>query len=116
MVTRRVGQAYLVYITAKDEQEAQRIGRALVERRLAACVNVVPAIKSYYWWQGRLVEDSEALLLVKTLDGALDALERTVRELHSYTVPAISAIPVERVHEPYLRWMHEEIRVDAGGG
>ena len=110
-----MAKAYLVYITTRDQQEAQRIGRELVERRLAACVNVVPAIRSYYWWQGRLVEDSEALLLVKTLEGSLDALERAVRELHSYTVPAISAIPVERLHEPYLRWMHEVMGADAAG-
>ncbi|MEW6047768.1 MAG: divalent-cation tolerance protein CutA [Bacillota bacterium] len=101
--------AYLVYITARDEQEARRIGRALVERRLAACANVVPRIASCYWWQGELVEDSEALLLVKTLEPALPALEQTVKSLHSYTVPAISAVPVERVHDPYLRWMREEM-------
>ncbi|HEY8425909.1 MAG TPA: divalent-cation tolerance protein CutA [Limnochordales bacterium] len=99
--------AYLVYITTADEEQARRIGRALVERRLAACVNIVPSIRSIYWWQGQMVEEGEALLLVKTLEPALDRIEQTVRELHSYTVPAISAVPVERLHGPYLRWMHE---------
>lgn len=108
-----MAEAYLVYITARDVQEAERIARALVERGLAACVNVLPAVRSWYRWQGRLVEDSEALLLVKAPGRTLEALERAVKELHSYEVPAISAIPVERVHEPYLRWMQEVTR---GGG
>ncbi|NLG68082.1 MAG: divalent-cation tolerance protein CutA [Firmicutes bacterium] len=99
--------AYLVYITTADEEQARRIGRALVERKLAACVNIVPSIRSIYWWQGQMVDEGEALLLVKTLEGALDGIEQTVQELHSYTVPAISAVPVERLHGPYLRWMHE---------
>lgn len=101
--------AYLVYITAPDEPEARRIGRELVERGLAACVNVVPLVRSIYRWEGRVVEEGEALLLVKTLPGALERLEQAVRELHPYSVPAISAIPVERLHDPYLRWMQDVV-------
>ncbi|WP_324715751.1 divalent-cation tolerance protein CutA [Carboxydochorda subterranea] len=104
------GRAYLVYITAGGEEEARRIARSLVERRLAACASVVPAVHSVYWWEGRLEEAGEALVLVKTVAEALEPLERAVREMHSYSVPAISAIPIERLHEPYWRWMQEEIR------
>lgn len=107
-------QGYLVYTPCRDEQEARRIGRALVERRLAACANVVPAIVSYYWWQGQLQEDQEALLLLKTTPQALPELMEAVRRLHSYTVPAILAIPLERVNEAYLAWMGQEVRVEGG--
>lgn len=105
----------MVYVTAASEEEGHRIGRALVERRLAACVNVIPRIRSVYWWKGRLEESDEALVLVKTLRDQLDGIERAVQELHGYEVPAISAIPVERLYEPYLRWMHEELPGASGG-
>ncbi len=108
------GPGCLVYITAATEEEARRIGRAMVERRLAACANVVPAIGSYYWWEGRLVEDGEALLLLKTLPEAVGAVMQAVRELHSYRVPAISVVPLSDLNPAYLAWMREEIRLPAG--
>ena len=108
------GPGCLVYITTASEDEARRIGRAMVERRLAACANVVPAIGSYYWWEGRLVEEGEALLLLKTLPEAVGAVMQAVRELHSYQVPAISVVPLSDLNPAYLAWMREEIRLPAG--
>ena len=107
-------QGYLVYSTCRDEAEARYIGRTVVERRLAACANIVPAIASYYWWEGRLQEDAEALLLLKTTADAVPALMQAIRELHSYTVPAISAIPLDAMNPAYLHWMRAEVRPDGG--
>ncbi|MFO7310724.1 MAG: divalent-cation tolerance protein CutA [Bacillota bacterium] len=102
----------LVYITTPNEEEALRIGRAVVERRLAACANVVPAIRSLYWWEGRLVEDGEALLFLKTRAAVLQELIQAVRELHSYSVPCITAFPIVGGNPDYLKWVTEET---AGG-
>ncbi len=102
-------RAFLVYITARDVGEARALGRLLVERRLAACVNVVPVIESLYRWQGDLVEDRESLLLAKTSEDLLEPLMAAVREAHSYEVPAILAVPLERVNPPYLDWLRKEL-------
>jgi len=98
----------LVYITTQNEAEALRIGRAVVESRLAACANVLPAIRSVYWWDGRVVEDGEALLLLKTRAGVLEPLIQAVRELHSYSVPCVTAFPIVGGNPDYLKWVTEE--------
>lgn len=103
-------RAFLVYITARDAEEARRLGRLLVEARLAACANVVPAVESLYRWRGELVEERESLLLVKTAERLLEPLMAAVREAHSYEVPAILALPLERVDPPYLGWLLGELR------
>ncbi len=107
-----MAQVMTVYMTAAHEEEARALARMLVERRLAACVNVVPAITSYYWWQGALTEDREALILAKTTSDRIDELIAAVRASHSYTVPAITAWPVARGNPEYLRWVEAET---AGG-
>lgn len=104
----------LVYITTADEAEALRIGRAVVERRLAACANVVPAIRSVYWWEDRVVEDSEAVLILKTREAVLEDLVAAVRELHSYSVPAITAYKIAGGHADYLTWVTGEVTVGQG--
>ncbi|HEX6970959.1 MAG TPA: divalent-cation tolerance protein CutA [Limnochordia bacterium] len=110
--------AVLVYITAGSLKEARRIGRHLVERRLAGCANVVPEVHSTYWWEGKLCEETEALLLVKTLRAAIPALMRAVRAVHSDAVPAISVIELQDVNPAYLDWLKAEVAVPgaAGGG
>lgn len=105
-----VERAFLVHITTRDADEARRLARLLVEGRLAACANLVPAVESLYRWRGELVEDRESLLLVKTSERLLEPLMRAVREAHSYEVPAILAIPLERVDPPYLDWLLGELR------
>ncbi|BDG59700.1 divalent-cation tolerance protein CutA [Caldinitratiruptor microaerophilus] len=99
---------FLVYVTTSNEEEAARIGRQVVEERLAACANVVPGVRSFYHWEGRLVEDGEALLLLKAHRERLDDLIARVKALHSYTVPAVNAVPIERGNPDYLRWVAEE--------
>lgn len=89
----------LVYIPTHDATEAKAIGRALVEERLASCVNVLPSMESIYWWKGQIEESSEALLLVKTTSDQLDAITARVKELHSYECPVILALPATALND-----------------
>lgn len=105
--------ARVVLTTVGTEEEANRIGFELVSRRHAACVNVLPVVQSVYRWQGQLCRDSEYLLVIKTLDSELPALEETVRELHSYELPEIIALSVEHVEAGFLTWVGESLDKDA---
>jgi periplasmic divalent cation tolerance protein len=100
----------VVFVTAATVEEAERIAQALVGERLAACVSVVPNVGSCYRWQGELCTDQEALLIIKTRAALFDAVAAKVRQLHSYQVPEILALPVSRGAESYLRWLAEETR------
>ncbi len=103
------GAFRLVLVTAGSEEEAAKIARALVEERLAACVNIVPKIRSVYRWGGKIEDDAEALLLIKTSETSLPALEERVRALHSYDVPEVIAIKLDRGSQPYLDWLGESL-------
>lgn len=102
------GDASLVYVAVPDAQTGRQIGRVVVERRLAACANLVPRIESIYWWDGQVTEDAEALLFLKTRSELVDKLMTVVRELHPYEVPAVSALPLASVDRPYLEWLFAE--------
>jgi periplasmic divalent cation tolerance protein len=97
----------LVLVTAGSEEDAAKIAKALVEERLAACVNIVPNIRSIYRWQGQVEDDQESLLVIKTTESALVALEERVRALHSYDVPEVIALPLDQGSAPYLDWLAE---------
>lgn len=99
-----------VWITAPDEETARRLARALVEERLAACVNLVPGLRSIYRWQGRVEEAAEVLLVAKTQAERFAALAARVRALHPYALPEIVALPVQDGSEEYLRWVVAESR------
>jgi periplasmic divalent cation tolerance protein len=105
-------QTLVVYITVPSAEEAARLARALVDERLAACVNQLP-VQSVYRWQGQIEQADELLLIVKTARDRLDALAARVRALHSYTVPEIIALPVVAGWPAYLAWVHEETRPPA---
>ena len=108
-------KTYLVLVTAPAEGDvADGLAKTLVEERLAACVNLVPGVSSTYRWQGQVVRDQEALLLIKTSEDRLDDLVRRVVELHSYSVPEVIAFPVEKGHLPYLDWVRAETRPQEG--
>lgn len=98
----------IVFITAASAEEGARLGRALLDERLAACVNVLP-VQSAYWWQGQIEEAAETLLIVKTADRHLDALTARVRALLSYTVPEVLALPITGGNADYLRWIDESV-------
>lgn len=98
----------MLYITAGSRDEAKKIGRALVEARLAACANVIDGMESVYWWQGRLTEDREAVLIVKTRADLVDAVTARVKDLHGYAVPCVVALPLVGGNPDYLAWIAAE--------
>ncbi|MFQ5790412.1 MAG: divalent-cation tolerance protein CutA [Acidobacteriota bacterium] len=100
----------LVITTIGSEEEAAKLGGALVERRLAACVNVTAPVRSFYTWKGRLEDESERMLFIKTRADRYADLEAAVRELHPYEVPELIAVPIERGASPYLAWIDEHVR------
>lgn len=95
----------LCYCSCPDTGSAQAIAVTLVDERLAACVNCLPGISSTYRWQGAVTTDSEALLLIKTTAGHLEALRTRLLELHPYELPELIAVPVEYGHDAYLDWV-----------
>ncbi len=98
----------LLYITCASADEAARIGLALVAERLAACANVLPGMRSIYWWQGQLAEESECILILKTRAQLVEAATARVKALHSASVPCVLELPVARGHLPYLEWLLAE--------
>jgi periplasmic divalent cation tolerance protein len=103
-------EALVVLVTAGNRDEAARIAKALVEDRLAACVNIVPSIRSIYTWQGEVCDDEELLLIIKTRKGVMDGLKVRVRELHSYEVPEVIAFSICDGSIDYLAWIEESTR------
>ncbi|MFA6169281.1 MAG: divalent-cation tolerance protein CutA [Candidatus Margulisiibacteriota bacterium] len=98
----------LIYITTKDKAEAKRIGLALVKNRLAAGVNIIDRIESIYWWEGKVQNGSEALLIAKTKESAVPALIEKVKSLHSYKVPCIVSLPINEANPDFLKWIEAE--------
>jgi len=98
----------VVLVTAPDLDTAARLGRALVEERLAACVNLVPGLRSIYRWEGALQDEAEVLLLVKTRADRLEALAARVKELHPYALPEVLALPATGGSPAYLDWLRTE--------
>jgi periplasmic divalent cation tolerance protein len=96
----------LVYVTAGSKEEAEKIGAALVEERLAACVNIYP-IKSIYRWKGKVEKAEEVAILVKTRTDLVDKLITKLEGLHSYEVPDIVALPITKGYPRYLDWISE---------
>ena len=99
--------AIVVYVTVPDADEGARIGKALVEASLAACVSVVPGVRSIYRWEGKICDDAEALLVIKTRAGLFERLRARGTELHRYDVPEIVALPIVAGHAPYLDWIDQ---------
>lgn len=99
----------VVLITASSPREAERISKALVSGRLAACVSAVPGLRSRYWWKKKVETARETLLIVKTRKTLLSALVKKVKSVHSYSVPEVLALPVLGGNADYLRWIDESI-------
>ncbi len=97
----------IVLITAASQDEAAKIGTALVGEHLAACVNIVPQIRSLFFWEGKTQDEGETLLIAKSRQPLLDRLISRVKELHSYTVPEVIALPVVGGSADYLKWLRE---------
>lgn len=99
----------IVLTTAGSREEAEKIADALVERRLAACANIVGPIHSVYRWQGKVENAAEHLLIIKTTATLFDAVAKTIRELHSYELPECVQLPIENGSEEYLEWIGSSI-------
>jgi len=106
-MARRVNNVVVVLVTCANEEQGASIARSLVGERLAACVNLVGSIRSIYRWRDKLEDDRETLLLVKTRTQLLARMERRVRELHTYEVPEVVALPLSGGSRPYLDWLLE---------
>ena len=100
----------LVFCTASTEKEAVQIAQALVEREEAACVNVVPMIRSVYRWKGKISSETEQLLLIKTTQALLEDVKKTVKELHSYELPEIVALSVDDGDKNALNWIASVVK------
>jgi len=100
--------AVLVYMTAKDRQEAERVGQALIESRLAACVNIIDGMQSMFLWQEAVQQDQETVLIAKTKVGLVSELTRKVKAVHSYDCPCVVALPVIDGNPEFLDWIQEE--------
>jgi len=106
-------QPVVVMTTVGTEEQANLIAREIVARRQAACVNIVPGIRSIYRWKGKICKDGELLLIVKTLEGELEGVTATIRELHSYELPEILSFHVDHGEERFLGWIAGSVDKEA---
>ena len=100
----------LVYITTKDKAEARKIGQELVNERLAACVNIIDGMNSMYWWEGKVQDDNEVILIAKTKQSLVKELIKKVKSIHSYSCPCIISLPILDGNKDYLDWLHKETK------
>lgn len=100
----------VIFITAGNKQEAQKIAQALIKLHLAACVNIIAKVNSVFFWKSKVDQAKEVLLMVKSKKNKLPKIIKLVKSLHSYQVPEIIALPVIGGDKPYLRWMDASVR------
>lgn len=99
----------LVFVTCSSADEAKRIARHLLEKRLVACANIVPRVESHYWWKGKLVEDNEALLILKTMARLSEEVRGEIEKLHSYEAPVIEFLSTE-MNKKAMQWLDSETK------
>ena len=97
----------IVMTTLDSEEKAEELAKGIVEERLAACVQVLPRVTTYFFWEGAVQREGEHLLLIKTAEEKYAAVEAYIREHHSYDVPEVAAIRAEQVSEPYAKWLND---------
>jgi len=102
--------AMLVLSTFPNSDAAADMAKKVVDEKLAACANILPAVRSIYRWQGKVQDDNEVLVLLKTRQGQLERLKQRILELHPYDVPEVIALPIEQGHAGYLEWIANETR------
>jgi periplasmic divalent cation tolerance protein len=107
-------RAVFVYTTFPSIVEAERAGQALVEGRLCACVNILPGMVSFYWWQGKVDRGDEVVMIIKTRASLSEKVRAAVKERHSYTTPAILVLPIESVDPDYHAWIVSETTGQGG--
>lgn len=100
----------IIFTTCANKKEAKRIAAGLIKSKLAACVNITDKIESFFWWQGKIDEAGETLLIVKSKKEKLNKIIKLVESIHSYKVPEIIALPIIGGYRPYLEWLDESLR------
>jgi len=98
----------IIYMTTKNRDEARAIGRELLAKRLAACVNIIDNMNSLYWWEGEIQDDREAVLIAKTKESLVPEVIKTVKAMHSYECPCIIAAPITGGYSAFLEWIAKE--------
>ena len=106
-------QAVMIYTTHPSLAEAERIGKAVLEKRLAACVNILPGMISHYWWEGTIERGEEVVMIIKTRAALAEDVRAAVKALHPYTVPAILVLPITGGEGAYLDWLMRETEAAA---
>jgi len=99
----------LAYITTANKEDARHIGKVLVEKKLAACVNILDGMQSIYWWEGKIEEADEAVLIAKTSEEKVETLIAVVKSLHSYSVPCVLTLPILSGNPDYLKWLADSL-------
>ena len=102
--------ANFIYMTAGNKAEAHKIAKALVEHRLAACVNILENMQSIYRWEKEIQQDTEVVLIAKTTESLVSELIEKVKSLHSYDCPCIVSLPILDGYPPFLKWIYEEVK------
>ena len=101
----------VVFITTSSVKEAEKIAQVLLEKRLAACINIVPGVHSRFWWKGKIERCDEALMIIKSKGEVFDELVESVRAIHTNQVPEILALPLQRGFSEYLAWIEQVIKI-----
>lgn len=100
----------VIYCTVPNKKEGKEIARKLVEKKLAACVNIIDHVESVFSWDGELCEEKEAMMIIKTKKELFDKVQFIIQDMHSYNVPEIIAMPIVEAEETYLKWIGHETR------
>ena len=96
-------------VTCGSRAEARRLAKAVLDAKLAACVNILDGVESHYWWHGKLEQAKETMLLIKTTKAKTRAVTRAIKAAHSYDAPEIIFVPIDRGEKDYLRWLRESV-------
>ena len=108
LMKKSAGQVLVILVTTVNQEEAVRIGKEMVNAKLAACANVIPGIQSIYRWNGKVVQEEEALLILKSVKARYRALEKAIKTMHAYEIPEIIALPVKEGFNQYIGWVNRE--------
>jgi periplasmic divalent cation tolerance protein len=108
LMKKSAGQVFVVLVTAANQEEAVRIGKEMVNAKLAACANIIPGVQSIYRWKGKVTKAQESLLILKSTQPRYRALEKAIKAMHTYEIPEIIALPVEKGLDLYMGWVRSE--------
>jgi periplasmic divalent cation tolerance protein len=101
---------YTALVTVEDQEQAEHIANILLEEKLAACVNIIGGVTSFYWWEDKIVNDKEVMLIIKTNELVVEEMIDLVKAEHEYDIPEIIVLPIEKGNEDYLEWLDSSIK------